>query len=56
MSENLYLLASDTQGKREARQLYHDIVSSAPFVFLCIECHRQNVTEYADYLKKYVAD
>jgi len=56
MSENLYLLASDTQGKREARQLYHDIVSSAPFVFLCIECHRQNVTKYADYLKKYVAD
>ncbi len=56
MSENLYLLASDTQGKRDARQLYHDIVSSAPFVFLCIECHRQNVTKYSDYLKKYVAD
>jgi hypothetical protein len=56
MDENMYQLASDAKGKREAKQLYHDIVSSAPFVFLCIECHRQNVTKYADYLKKYVAD
>jgi hypothetical protein len=56
MDENMYQLASDVKGKREAKQLYHDIVSSAPFVFLCIECHRQNVTKYSDYLKKYIAD
>lgn len=56
MDENLYQLASDIKGKREAKQLYHDVVASEPFVFLCIECHRQNVTKYSDYLKKYRAE
>jgi hypothetical protein len=54
--ENLYSLASDTKGKQEARQLYHDVVTSAPFCFLCIEAHRQNVATYADYLKRYIAE
>ncbi len=56
MDENMYVLASDAQGKRHAKQLYHDIVTSEPFMFLCIENHRQNVTKYSDYLKKYKAD
>jgi hypothetical protein len=55
MDENMYQLASDAAGKRAAKQLYHDVVASEPFVFLCIESHRQNVTEYSDYLKKYKA-
>lgn len=56
MDECLYILASDIKGKRAAKKLYHDIVASEPFLFMVIECHRQNVTKHSHYLKKYVAD
>ena len=55
LDENFYLIKSDRQGKQEGRQLYHDLVSSAPFQFIVIENHKQNITEYKDYLKKFKA-
>jgi hypothetical protein len=55
LDENFYLIKSDREGKKQGRQLFHDLVSSAPFQFIVIENHKQNITEYKDYLKKYKA-
>ena len=56
LDENFYLIKSDRQGKDEGRQLYHDLVSSAPFQFIVIENHKQNITTYNDYIKKFKAE
>lgn len=54
--EQLYMLCSSLQGRREARQLYDDLMCRRDFTFLVIEAHRQNAKKYSDYLKWYVAD
>jgi len=54
--ENLYVVDGSIQGKRDARALYNDLVKSQDYMFVCIENHRQNIKEYSDYIKKYVAD
>ena len=56
LAENFYLLKSDRAGKVEGRNLYHSMVLKNPFQFIVIENHRQNVTEYSDYLKLFRAE
>jgi hypothetical protein len=51
LDEYLYVLDGSTAGKRQARQLYTDIVTSAPFTFLAIEAFRPNVRQFSDFLK-----
>ena len=53
--ECMYLCATTIEERKRARELYKDIVSSEPFVFICVEVYRQNVKTFADYLKKVVA-
>ena len=52
LDENFYIIKSDRQGKSEGRQLYHDLVAYSDYQFIVIENHKQNITEYSDYLKK----
>ena len=56
LDENLYLLDSSREGKKNARKLYNDLITSEDFLFMVIENYKQNVKKYNDYIKKYVAD
>lgn len=55
LDENFYIIKSDRQGKQEGRKLYHDLVSYAPYQFIVIENHKQNIINYSDYIKKFKA-
>lgn len=55
LDENMYIIDSSREGKKEARKLYNDLVKSENFLFIVIENHKQNVKTYGDYIKKYVA-
>ena len=54
MNENFFLMDSSRDGKKIARNLYNDLVSSEPYLFVVCENHRSNIREYSDYIKKYV--
>ena len=54
MNENFFLMDSSRDGKKIARNLYNDLVSSEPYLFVVCENHRSNIREYKDYIKKYV--
>ena len=54
MNENFFLLSSSREGKRTARNLYNELVSSEPYLFVVCENHRSNIREYSDYIKKYI--
>lgn len=54
--ENLYVLASSINEKREARKIYEDIIFTNDFQFMVIENYKQNIKSYSDYLKAYRAD
>lgn len=56
LDENFFLLKSDRQGKQEGRELYHSLVVKEAFQFIVIENHRQNVSEYSDYIKLFKAE
>ena len=49
--ECLYLADSSLEGKKRARQFYHDIVNSQPYTFLVVENFRNNIRKMEDYLK-----
>jgi len=55
MDENLYLIATDMNGKREARKLYENLVMEKDYQFIVIENYKQNIRTYADYIKKFRA-
>jgi len=55
LDENLYLIATDMTGKREARKLYEDLVMEKDYQFIVIENYKQNIRTYADYIKKFRA-
>ena len=55
MDENLYLIATDMNGKREARKLYEDLVMEKDYQFIVIENYKQNIRTYGDYIKKFRA-
>ena len=54
MNENFFLLSSDKDSKKKARNLYSDLVTSEPYLFIICENHRTNIKRYNDYIKKYV--
>ena len=56
MNENFFLKDSSRDGKKKARNLYNELVSSKPYLFIICENHRSNIHEYPDYVKSYVAD
>ena len=56
MNENFFLKDSSRDGKKKARNLYNELVSSRPYLFIICENHRSNINEYSDYVKSYVAD
>jgi len=53
--ENLYLIATNMNDKREARKLYEDLVTEKDYQFIVIENYKQNIRTYADYIKKFRA-
>jgi len=55
LDENFYLIRSDLQGKREGRALYEKLVQTTDYQFIVIENYKQNVKQYADYIKTYKA-
>ena len=55
MDENFFLLDSSRDGKKEARKLYNDLVTSKDFLFIVVENYKQNIREYKDYIKWYTA-
>ena len=54
MNENFFLLSSSREGKKIARNLYNELVTSEPYLFVVCENHRSNIREYKDYIKKYI--
>jgi len=56
LDENFFILSSSREGKREGRQLYEDLVKKEDFTFIGILNYKQNIKEYADYLRTYKAD
>ena len=56
LDENFFTLDSSREGMRKGRALWNEILVSAPFVFCVIENFRQNIKEYGDYIKTYVAE
>ena len=56
MDENLYLLCSCMQDKRDVRQMYTDLMQMRDYSFLVIENYKMNAKRYSDYLKWIIAD
>lgn len=54
MNENMFLIDSSRDGKKLARNLYNELVTSEPYLFVICENHRSNIREYSDYIKKFV--
>ena len=54
--ENMYMVDSSVKGKCQARALYDKLVCGEDFCFICCLNHSQNVKEYKDYLRTYVAE
>ena len=54
MNENFFLLSSDREGKKKARNLYNGLITSEPYLFIVVENHKANIRKYSDYIKKYV--
>lgn len=54
--ENLYLLDSSRDGKKNVKKLYNDLMKARDFNFLVINNYKQNCREYCDYLNWIVAD
>ncbi len=53
MKENFFLLSSDREGKKKARNLYNSLITSEPYLFIICENFRSNIRNYSDYIKKY---
>lgn len=54
--ENLYMLESSREGKKRAKQLYDDVMTTEDFMFMVVLNAKQNVKSYSDYLVLYKAD
>ena len=53
--ENLFLLDSSRNGKKEGRELYHRLVQSEDFMFIAVCNFEQNCCKFGDYIYKYKA-
>ena len=56
LDENMYVISSSRDGKREGRALYEELVKEKDFQFIGILNYKQNCKCYADYIRKYTAD
>ena len=54
--ENLYLLDGSCEGRKKARGLYDNLARSDDFIFVVLEVHRQNCTEFKHFIKTYKAE
>ena len=56
LDENMYVISSSREGKREGRTLYEELVKEKDYQFIGVLNYKQNCKCYADYLRRYVAD
>lgn len=56
LDENMYIVSTSREGKREGRTLYEDLVKEKDFQFICILNYKQNIKTYNDYLRTYTAN
>ncbi len=56
LDENMYVVSTSREGKREGRTLYEDLVKEKDFQFICILNYKQNVKTYGNYIRTYTAD
>lgn len=56
LDENMYIVSSSREGKREGRTLYEELVKEKDFQFIGILNYKQNVKNYGDYLRTYTAN
>jgi hypothetical protein len=56
LDENFYIVDSSIAGKKKGRLLYENIIRSCPYCFVVIENCSQNIRQYSDYIKRYVAE
>lgn len=55
LDENMYVVSSSREGKREGRTLYEDLVKEKDFQFIAILNYKQNCKTYGDYIRTYTA-
>lgn len=56
LDENMYVVSTSREGKREGRSLYEDLVKEKDYQFIGVLNYKQNVKDYKDYLRTYTAD
>ena len=56
LDENMYVVSTSREGKREGRTLYEDLVKEKDYQFIGILNFKQNIKEYKDYIRSYTAD
>ncbi len=56
LDENMYIISSSREGKREGRTLYEDLVKEKDYQFIGVLNYKQNVKDYGDYLRTYTAN
>lgn len=56
LDENMYVVSSSREGKREGRTLYENLVKEKDYQFIGVLNYKQNVKDYVDYLRTYTAD
>ena len=56
LDENFFLLDSSRDGKKKARNIYNELVTSQEYLFIICENYRSNIKSYRDYVKSYVAN
>lgn len=56
LDENMYIVSSSREGKREGRTLYENLVKEKDYQFIGVLNYKQNVKDYGDYLRTYIAD
>lgn len=56
LDENMYVVSSSREGKREGRTLYENLVKEKDYQFIGVLNYKQNVKDYGDYLRTYTAN
>lgn len=56
LDENMYVVSSSREGKKEGRKLYEDLVKEKDFQFIGILNYKQNCKTYSDYIRTYTAN
>lgn len=56
LDENMYIVSTSREGKREGRTIYEDLVKEKDFQFIAILNYKQNIKSYGDYIRTYTAN